>query len=80
MLYQLNDTSGESLGLVQSSILNPSPEAHRKAEEEIEESWHDFHSLEEHELDPNDVDEFVTWHNENWETQIERVFINEIYP
>jgi len=43
--------------------------------EEIKESWHDFHVLEEHELDPYDIDDFVEWHNENYVTQIERFYV-----
>ncbi|NCX44999.1 MAG: hypothetical protein EBW74_11295 [Betaproteobacteria bacterium] len=47
-------------------------------DEEVKESWIEFHDLEEHDLNRFDVDEFVDWHNENRVTQIERIFLEVI--
>lgn len=44
--------------------------------EELPESWHDYHVLEEHEMNPNDVTSFVAWHNQNWFCKIEETGID----
>jgi hypothetical protein len=72
MYYQLTDSdSGEDLGIVK--VTNVGEVAN--FDEEVKESWNEFHVLEEHDLDNCDVDEFVDWNNENRVTQIERVFL-----
>ena len=72
MYYQLTDKfDGTELGIVKVINGNESP----NFKEEVEESWNEFHVLEEHELDNCDVDDFVQWHNEGRVTQIERVFL-----
>lgn len=45
---------------------------------ELIEGWEDFNKLEEHEYDKNSIDDFITWFNESYITQIERIFIEEI--
>lgn len=48
--------------------------------DEVSESWHEFYVLEEFDdptMDNTSVDDFVSWHNEERVTQIERVFVNE---
>lgn len=77
MYYQLNDSeSQESLGLVK--IIGNSYNTLEKATEEISESWESFNKLEEHEGDHQSVDEFVEWHNANYVSQIERIFVEII--
>jgi len=83
MLVQLRDSdSQDELGLVEIKnivgVVNDATKevSSEQATEEITESWNDFHVQGEHDLDQYDVDDFVTWHNENWVTQIERVYID----
>ena len=72
MYYQLTDSdNGEDLGIIK--VTNVGEVAN--FDEEVKESWNEFHVLEEHDLDNCDVDEFVDWNNENRVTQIERVFL-----
>lgn len=72
MYYQLTDSdTGEELGIVKVTNVGEVP----NFDDEVKESWNEFHVLEEHELDNCDVDEFVEWNNENRVTQIERVFL-----
>ncbi len=74
MYYQLtaNDENFEgSLGLIRCINTNEIVDFN----EQIEQSWYDFHHLEEHELDNCNIDDFVVWHNENYTSQIERFFI-----
>ena len=72
MYYQLTDSDGgEDLGIIK--VTNVGEVAN--FDEEVKESWNEFHVLEEHDLDNCDVDEFVDWNNENRVTQIERVFL-----
>lgn len=75
MYYQLNNSdTQESLGLIKAIKLVDN------LDEEIRDSWNDFHVLEEHdlELDNCDIDDFVQWHNENYVSQIERIFVEVI--
>ena len=75
MYYQLRDNdNGDELGIVK--VTNVSEVAN--FDEEVKESWNEFHDLEEHDLDRFDVDDFVDWHNENRVTQIERIFLEQI--
>ena len=75
MYYQLRDSdNGDELGIVK--VTNVSEVAN--FDEEVKESWNEFHDLEEHDLDRFDVNEFVDWHNENRVTQIERIFLEQI--
>lgn len=75
MYYQLKDyDTSEDLGLIRVTNIGEVP----NFEEEVKESWNEFHLLEEHELDNSDVDEFVIWHNANRVTQIERIFVTEL--
>lgn len=74
--YQLHDTETEEiLGsvIVTSKIT-------KNTEDEVFEGWEDFNKLEEHELDHENVDDFVEWFNENYKTQIERLYIEFIQP
>lgn len=72
MYYQLNDSeSNESLGLVRCTNSNEIVDFN----EQIEESWNEFHYLEEHDLDKYSIEDFVQWHNEGYTSQIERFFI-----
>ena len=81
MIYQLNNSEGESLGIIEPIMTEkPSVEYFNKIKEEIFESWNEFHLLAEHDEDPEDVDDFIEWHNENREVQIDRCFIEEINP
>lgn len=82
MYYELLDyETSESLGIVKQSLaaltehLSSIP-----FDEELQESWTDFNKLEEHELDNQSVDDFVEWYNENYNHQIERIFLTQIIP
>jgi hypothetical protein len=80
MYYELLDyETGESLGIVKPIGEQPFIDIDG-VKEELQKSWADFNKLEEHELDNQSVDDFVEWHNENWESQIERVFLTQIIP
>ena len=75
MYYQLTDSeNGDELGIVK--VTNVSDVAN--FDEEVKESWNEFHDLEEHDLDRFNVHQFVDWHNENRVTQIERIFLEQI--
>ena len=75
MFYQLTDSeNGDKLGIVK--VTNVGDVAN--FDEEVKESWNEFHDLEEHDLNRFDVDEFVDWHNENRVTQIERIYLEVI--
>lgn len=79
MYYELLDyESGDSLGIVE--VIGAPYIKFEEAEEEVKESWTDFNRLHEHELDNQSVDDFVSWHNENWKFQIERIFLTQITP
>jgi len=70
-IYQLTDfETNEELGLI--SIISQ----YQNSDDEVNEGWVDFNQLEETELDITDIDDFVLWFNENYVTQIERVYIN----
>ena len=69
-IYQLFDfETEEELGLV-----NIISELTENSVSELKEAWEDFNQLEEHELEPKNVDDFIVWNNENYVTQIERVY------
>lgn len=75
MYYQLtNSENNNILGIVK--VTNVGEVAN--FDEEVKESWVEFHDLEEHNLNNCDIDEFVDWHNENRVTQIERIFLEII--
>ncbi len=77
MIFQLTDyDTQEELGLVQ--VIKHDGLSIDEAKEEVIESWTDFHALDESDLDNYNVDDFVSWHNENWVTQIKRVFVEVI--
>lgn len=72
MIIQLTDSDTcENLGLIR--IIS---ELNSQTATEITESWHDFHVLAEHNYDSGDIEDFVTWNNENYVTQIERFFVD----
>ena len=82
MYYELLDyETGESLGIVKQTLegltdhLSTAP-----FEEELQESWTDFNKLQEHDCNNLSMNAFVEWHNENWSSQIERVFLTQIIP
>jgi hypothetical protein len=81
MYYQLHDSETEEiLGTVK---VNNSTECWKKEIEpldEVTESWTEFNKLEEHDVNPYSVEEFVTWNNENRVTQIERIFLEFVQP
>ena len=64
--YQLTSCTGEDMGIVKEET---------RCITEVAESWHEFHTLEEHELDSDNVDDFIEWHNENRVSQIERIIL-----
>lgn len=74
MIVQLTDEN-EVMGLVRITNIGTDVTSD-VATKEIEESWNDFNVHAEHDLDSSNVDDFVTWHNENWVTQIERIYID----
>lgn len=75
MYYQLtNSENNNILGIVK--VTNVGEVAN--FDEEVKESWVEFHDLEEHNLNNCDIDKFVDWHNENRVTQIERIFLEII--
>ena len=72
-IYQLTDfETEEELGLI--NIINPID----NSISELKEGWTDFNQLEETDLDITDVDDFVLWFNENYITQIERIYIESL--
>jgi len=78
--YQLHDSETEEiLGCVipKSQFVPLMP---NYSEDEIFEGWTDFNKLEETELNPQSVDDFVKWFNENYVTQIERIYIEFVQP
>jgi hypothetical protein len=85
MYYQLTDSdTGEDLGIVRVSnhvdgVANMDDEINIiDPDQEVRDSWEEFHILQEHELDNCDVEEFVDWHNENRVTQIERIYLETL--
>lgn len=70
MYYILTDVEGEDLGMIKVTNVTEVP----NFEEEVSESWNEFHRLEEHGLDVYDINEFVDWHNETHASQIERIY------
>lgn len=77
--YQLHDTETEEI-LGSVIILENEQQSTSECESELNEGWEAFNKLEEHELDNQNVDEFVEWFNENYVTQIERLFLEFIQP
>ena len=76
--FQLHDTDNqEVLGSV--IITHSEPEV-EDAVKTLHDAWNDFNRLEETDCDPYDVDEFVVWFNENYVTQIERLYLEYIQP
>jgi len=72
MYYNLiDDDTQEDLGIIK--VINVGEVAN--FDEEIKESWNEFHILEEHDFDNRNVYQFVDWNNENRVTQIERIFL-----
>lgn len=72
-VFQLHDIDTEEvLGSV--LIINCTQEK----ESELWEGWEDYHKLQEHELDSNNVNEFVEWFNDQFVTQIECIDIDFI--
>jgi hypothetical protein len=81
MYYSLHDAESEEvLGTVK--VINPEECLEKGIEHsmEVSESWDEFNRCEESELDNQDVNDFVTWNNENRVTQIERIFIEYCQP
>ena len=67
MYYQLHDRESEEiLGTVK--VTNET------------ESWDEYNRCEESEKNPEDVDEFVEWNNENRVTQLERIYLEFCQP
>jgi hypothetical protein len=76
MIVQLSSSDDqEVLGLVRIANIGNGVTSD-VATEEIEESWNIFHVQAEHDLDSSNIDDFVTWNNEKWWTQIERIYID----
>jgi hypothetical protein len=69
-MYILKNTDGECLGAVEVTTLPSNIMSKQHIEETLAESWNDYNRLEEHEFDPNNLNEFVSWHNRNWVVQI----------
>jgi len=72
-VYQLHDIETEEI-IGSVLILNCTQEN----ESELWEGWENYHKLQEHEFDPNDINEFVKWFNDQFVTQIEDIEINFI--
>lgn len=47
-------------------------------DDEIRESWEEFNKLEEHNKDPQNIDDFVEFNNKGRVTQIERILLQFI--
>ena len=76
--YQLHDTeTQEILGSV--IVTHDAPEI-ENASETLTEAWESFNKLEEHLGDNTNVDDFVGWFNDNYVTQIERLYLEFIQP
>lgn len=77
MLIELRDyLSSDTCGLINVTHIDPNIDPL----EEVEESWTEFNREDEHELEFDNVDDFVEWHNEGRVTQIERVFYEIVQP
>lgn len=71
-LYQLLDRDGEPYGLVHSD--------YEYDTEFMEKLWREFYNSPDHELDVDDLDDFVGWFNSKPRPPIIRVYVNEISP
>lgn len=81
MYFQLNVFEEDnSVGIVRVTNVDDCNKKFVNWDEEVRESWDDFHVLEEHELDNYSIDDFVTWHNDKWVSQIERIFVEIVQP
>lgn len=76
--FQLHDTGTEEI--LGSVFITKAKEEQFASEQELREGWEDFNKLEETECDYTNVDEFIVWFNENYETQIERLYLDYIQP
>lgn len=76
--YQLHDTETEEI--LGSVIIIPTAKEVKSPEDELREGWVDFNRLEETEGDHTSVDEFIVWFNEQYVTQIERLYLEFIQP
>jgi len=80
MYYELHDSeSQESMEIVHVTNPDDFPKQDNFFEE-VSESWTDYNQLQEHELDPFDVDQFIEWHNAQWDSQLERIYVEFIQP
>jgi len=71
--FTLHDAeTQEELGTV---IITKEAKEVEDGAETISEAWESFNKLEETEEDTSDVDAFVDWFNENYVTQIERLYL-----
>ena len=48
--------------------------------DDIYKSWDEFNRLQLHDLDYQDVDEFIEWHNKQRSTNLERIHFESIQP
>ena len=75
--YELHDAeSQENMGAV--VITKVAPIDVEDSIEALNEAWESFNKLEETEENHLDVDAFVVWFNENYVTQIERLYLEFI--
>lgn len=75
--FHLHDSETEEiLGTVFIDSDNPTSEN----EDELFEGWKDYNKLQEHEENPEVIDEFIIWFNENYITQIGYVDMQFIQP
>jgi len=73
--YQLHDSETEEiLGTVFIE------KAGENASDEIFDGWETFNKLDEHELDNQDVNEFVEWFNKNYVTKLGIINMDFIQP
>lgn len=76
-VYPLHDSITEE---ILGTVYVKETEDTESVYDELFEAWTDFNKLEETDCDNESVDEFVVWFNENYVTQIERVFEESIHP
>ena len=81
MYYQLHDSITEDeLGIIKVTNATECWKKEIDHSIEVSESWDEFNRCEESEFDPEDVDSFVLWHNENRVSQIERITVEFCQP
>jgi len=73
--YQLHDSETEE---ILGSVIVTKEDPNNYDGATLEEAWEGFNKLEEYEGDTKNVDEFVVWFNENYVTQVDRLYLEFI--